>query len=71
MKLAFLLKDPIPRVVSHAASAMTNLLEEMKYEDISAYMPELMEALNELVRTGISIVKESAMTTIASVGEMA
>ena len=32
LKLAALLKDPVPRVVSHSASALTNLLEGVKYE---------------------------------------
>ena len=39
IKLAGLLKDPVPRVVAHAASAMTNLLEEMEYNEIKDYMP--------------------------------
>jgi hypothetical protein len=30
-KLVQLLKDPIPRVVSHSAAALTNFLEGMKY----------------------------------------
>lgn len=68
IKLAPLLKDPVPRVVSHAASALTNLVEGMDYKSIESYMPELMNALTELVVSGISLVKESAMTTIASLG---
>ena len=71
LKLASLLKDPIPRVVSHAASAMTNLIEGMNYVDISPYMAELIGALLELSTTGISLVKESALTTIASIAEVA
>lgn len=31
-RLILLLKDPIPRVVSHSAAALTNFLEGMKYE---------------------------------------
>lgn len=57
IKLAGLLKDKVPRVVSHAASAMTNLLVEMEYNDIKEYMPELVSALLELMTSGISIVK--------------
>lgn len=71
MKLAALLKDPIPRVVSHASSALTNLIEGMEYSTIAQYVPELIAALLELSTTGISLVKESALSTIASIADIA
>lgn len=71
MKLATLLKDSVPRVVSHSASALTNLIEGMNFTDIAQYMPELISALLELSTTGISLVKESVLTTIASIAEIA
>lgn len=37
-KLVDLLKDPIPRVVSHSAAALTNFLEGMKFEDCASRM---------------------------------
>lgn len=43
----------------------------MEYADIAQYMPELIGALLELSTTGISLVKESALTTIASLAELA
>lgn len=71
LKLAVLLKDSVPRVVAHAASALTNLIEGMEYEAIAQYVPELVSALLELATSGISLVKESALTTIASIAEIA
>lgn len=43
----------------------------MEFKDIAQYLPELISALLELGTTGISLVKESAMTTIASIAEIA
>ena len=71
LKLAALLRDPVPRVVSHSASALTNLIEGMEYSSFSMYMPELVSTLLGLATTGVSLVKESALTTIASIAEVA
>lgn len=71
IKLAGLLKDSTPRVVSHAASALCNLIEGMEYASIAQYLPELISALLELSTTGISLVKESALTAIASIADIA
>ena len=43
----------------------------MEYGSIAQYLPELISALLELATTGISLVKESALTAIASIADIA
>lgn len=68
--LVRLLKDPIPRVVSHSAAALTNFLEGMDYKVIEPQLDELMELLVAHSATGISLVKESCLSTISTVAEV-
>lgn len=65
-----LLRDPIPRVVSHSAAALTNFLEEMDYKVVEKHVDELMELLIAHSATGISLVKESCLSTISTVAEI-
>jgi hypothetical protein len=69
-KLVELLKDPVPRVVSHSAAALTNFLEGMKYEDSLANLNEMMDLLVFHSTNGISLVKESCLSAISSVAEL-
>ena len=69
-KLVQLLADPVPRVISHAAAALTNFLEGMKYDKASPYVNQLMEMLIQHSTNGISLVKESCLSTVSSVAEM-
>lgn len=41
-KLIGLLQDEVPRVVAHAAAALTNFLEGMKYEKAGGQVDNLM-----------------------------
>lgn len=56
-KLVQLLQDPIPRVVSHSAAALTNFLEGLKYEESLTHLNEMMQLLVFHSTNGISLVK--------------
>ena len=68
--LVHLLKDSVPRVVSHAAAALTNFLEGLKYEEALPQLNEMMELLVYHATNGISLVKESCLGSISSVAEI-
>lgn len=70
-KLLVALKDPVNRVVSHSAAALTNFLEGMEYSDVEPTMDQLVAHLLLLTSNGISIVKESALSALASAAELA
>lgn len=65
------LYDPIPRVQSHAAAAITNFVEGMEREALKNYLTPIMEKCFELAQTGISICKENAISAIAATAEAA
>lgn len=65
------LDDPVPRVVSHAAAAMTNFIEGFSDDEINPYLKDILLKLFSLVNNGCSIVKENCMTAIASTAEAA
>lgn len=44
-ELINLLRDPVPRVVSHSAAALTNFLEGMKIEQVESILEQLMALL--------------------------
>lgn len=69
-KLVHLLSDPVPRVIAHASAALTNFLEGMKYEQAAPHVDHMMEMLIQHSSNGISLVKESCLSTISSVAEM-
>jgi hypothetical protein len=69
-ELIKLLKDPVPRVVSHAAASLTNFLEGMKFEAIESSTDSMMELLLYHAINGISLVKESVLSTVSSVAEV-
>jgi hypothetical protein len=68
--LALLQSDPVPRVVSHSAAALTNFLEGMKFEQIAGHLDLLMKLLLHHAVNGISLVKESALSAISSTVEI-
>jgi hypothetical protein len=65
------LKDPVNRVVSHSAAALTNFLEGIEYSKVEPTMDQLVSHLLLLATNGISIVKESALSALASAAELA
>lgn len=56
-ELINLLKDNVPRVVSHSAAALTNFLEGMKWEQVQGSLTDLITFLLGHISTGISLVK--------------
>jgi hypothetical protein len=69
--LLLLQNDPVPRVVSHSAAALTNFLEGMKFEQVAGHLDLLVSLLLNLSVNGISLVKESALSAISSTVEIA
>lgn len=52
-----MLDDQVPRVVSHAAAAITNFVENMEIEDINQYLQSILTKNFNLLKNSISIVK--------------
>ena len=65
------LDDPVPRVVSHACAAFTNFFENAAEEQVLPYMQIISQKLCALIKDGISIVKENAVSALATVAEKA
>lgn len=63
------LGDRVPRVQAHCCAALTNILENTEDEIAVLYSEQLLAKLKEVVLTGISIIKENGVTTIASIAE--
>lgn len=61
----------MPRVVSHAAASLTNFLEGMTLEQVVPSLDLLVQRLLALSVSGISLVKESALSAISSTVEIA
>ena len=61
--------DPISRVVSHVLAAMTNFLDGCTKGSVSNYITEVLEPCIGFLENGISLVKEGAMSTIATLAE--
>ena len=66
-----LLYDNCPRVVSHAAAAITNFVEGMAIEDLRKYIKTLLQKSFELLGSSISIVKENCVAAISAMAEVA
>jgi CRISPR/Cas system endoribonuclease Cas6 (RAMP superfamily) len=64
--LLLLQNDPVPRVVSHSAAALTNFLEGMKFEQIQGSLELLVSLLLHHTVNGISLVQESALSAMSS-----
>jgi len=66
-----MLADPVPRVQAHACAALTNFFEGTSEEIVVNYVEAIMPKLCELIQVGISIIKENAVTALASLAEAA
>jgi hypothetical protein len=69
--LTQVLDDPVPRVQAHACAAMTNFFEGTDENIIVQYVGVIMPKLCNLIQIGISIIKENAVTALASLAEAA
>lgn len=63
--------DQVPRVVSHACAALTNFMEGYKTQMSETDIRLVTQKLMTLVQQGISLVKENAVTALATVVEQA
>lgn len=61
--------DKVPRVQSHACAALTNFMEGYKSPLSNEEIQGITEKLLRLVDQGISLVKENAVTSLATVVE--
>ena len=66
-----MLSDPVPRVQAHACAALTNFFEGTSDSIAANYIQATMPKLSELIQNGISIIKENAVTALASLAEAA
>jgi hypothetical protein len=66
-----MLSDPVPRVQAHACAALTNFFEGTSEEISQQYIAATIPKLSNLIQNGISIIKENAVTALASLAESA
>mmetsp|Transcript_19732 Transcript_19732/g.24345 ORF Transcript_19732/g.24345 Transcript_19732/m.24345 type:complete len:515 (+) Transcript_19732:1395-2939(+) len=63
------LDDQVPRVQSHACACLTNFAENASKEIMLPAMQQLSQKLCLLVKDGISMTKENAVTTLGTIVE--
>jgi len=68
-QLVVSIDDPVPRVQSHACAAITNFMEGYKATLSSEQIMEITKKLLTLVQSGCSLVKENAVTALATIVE--
>lgn len=61
----------MPCVLARAADALVNLLAYLRYDEVEASMGELMGLLLIHVASGLSIVREPAVTALGMAAYMA
>lgn len=66
-----MLDDQVPRVQAHTCACLTNFLEGTSEEIAAQYIEPLLAKLTNLMQTGISLVKENAVTALGSLAEAA
>jgi hypothetical protein len=65
------MKDKIPKVQSHAATAVVNYVEECERRYIEPYLDSLLTTLMELLKFGRRDVQEQSLSAISSVADCA
>jgi len=63
------LDDQVPRVQSHACACLTNFVENCSKDIVSPTTQALSQKLCLLVKDGISMTKENAVTTLGTIVE--
>lgn len=63
--------DQVPRVLAHALAALTNFLEGSSKGGVEGYVTAILEPCLNFIDTGISLVKENSISTIAALAEAA
>lgn len=68
--IALLQSDPVPHVISHVASALTNYLEGVKFDQIEGSLDTIANLLLHYSNIGIAKVKTSAYGALSSLVEV-
>jgi len=63
------LDDDVPRVQAHACAAITNFFEHASAEIVKPHTELVCTKLCDLIKNGISMIKENAVTTLATTAE--
>ena len=63
--------DKVPKVQSHAATAVVNFVEESDKKDIQPYLDALLSKLLDLLKSTTRFVQEQALSSIAAVADCA
>eukprot|EP01080_Neovahlkampfia_damariscottae_P002593 gene2593-3554_t len=63
--------DKVPKVQSHAATAVVNFVEESDKTDIQPYLDALLSKLLDLLKSSTRFVQEQALSSIAAVADCA
>jgi len=64
-------EDKVPRVIAHGLAALTNFLEGASKKGVEGWIQKILEPCINFIDTGISLVKENAISTIAALAEAA
>lgn len=67
--LLLALDDEVPRVQAHACAAITNFFEHATSEIVKPHTEVVCNKLCALIQNGISMIKENAVTTLATTAE--
>ena len=68
--LITMLNDPIPHVVGHALSALTNVVENCSTEATKPFITQILEPCVTFLNNGCSLVKENSLTTISTLSKI-
>ncbi|KAL9651599.1 hypothetical protein ABK040_001544 [Willaertia magna] len=63
--------DPIPKVQSHAATAVVNFVEDSESKVIQPYLDTLLSKLLDLLKTGRRFVQEQSLSAISAIADCA
>lgn len=63
--------DPIPRVQSHAATAVVNFVEDCESKYVQTYLDSILSKLLDLLKTGRRFVQEQSLSAISAVADCA
>lgn len=61
--------DQVPRVAAHSCAALTNFFEHSTPEIVGPVTQNILAKIHGLIQNGISMVKENAVTCMATVAE--
>ena len=65
------MSDPIPKVQSHAATAVVNFVEDCDSKYVQQYLDSILSKLLDLLKTGRRFVQEQSLSAISAVADCA